>query len=81
MEIIDWEARDDAYSLIRSEEIKADRKRLVKASLEVDKIAKEKEEELRAIQKVSNQKKPIKKFSNNKFFTNDGLSKPIKLSK
>ncbi len=76
----DWEARDDAYSLIRAEEIKNDPKRVEKAKEQLDILSKEKKEELKAISNVKKKKSP-KNERKERYFTNNGRSNPIKLSR
>lgn len=55
----EWMAQDDMRTLARAEEIKADKQRLSKAKQVGNKMAKEKMQEAKAMQKVA--KMPVKK--------------------
>ena len=53
-----WQAKEDAYTLIRAGEIEADNRRKNAAKREVKAIAKEKEKELKAVKKIAG---PVKR--------------------
>jgi hypothetical protein len=57
----DWAAEDDAYTLIRAESIKMDRKRMSAAKKAAKKMAEEKKKEASAAIKVAKPVKPVKK--------------------
>jgi len=62
----DWQAKDDAYTLARAEEILADKKRLSRARKATKVILQEKKKELENVNKVMKKIVPNSKKSNKK---------------
>jgi len=58
---LEWQAQDDARTLITAETVKTDKSRYNKALKEVKNIAKQKEEEAKAALKVAKKPRAIKK--------------------
>ena len=77
----DWEARYDAESLAKAEEIKADPSRLNAAETMARKIAEEKEKELTGLNRVANRgkaKRTAQESTQNRTNVPKNKPKPIK---